>query len=159
MGWGIGYDSNWGRDIGYGVPAECDHPDCSKKIDRGLGYVCGGDVYGGEHGCGLFFCGEHLAHYRIETEQEEGTWEAEFTPAICERCAAGLEPFDAKPDIHEWVMFKACHPSWKRWRKENRLWCWANVTLGMWIARQFVTVLGWWNRVGGHIPMHLWDWV
>src|SRR4051812_7048849 len=26
MGWSIGYDSNWQRDIGYGVPAFCDHP-------------------------------------------------------------------------------------------------------------------------------------
>ena len=29
MGWAIGYDSNWGRDIGYGVIAYCDHPDCN----------------------------------------------------------------------------------------------------------------------------------
>ena len=60
MGWSVGYDSKWERDIGYGVPAICDHPGCNKEIDRGLGYVCGGEPYGGEHGCGLFFCGEHL---------------------------------------------------------------------------------------------------
>ena len=45
MGWEIGYDDNWERDIGYGVPAECDHPDC-QVIDRGLSYVCGGEPYG-----------------------------------------------------------------------------------------------------------------
>ena len=28
MGWSIGYDTNWKRDIGYGVPAKCDHPRC-----------------------------------------------------------------------------------------------------------------------------------
>ncbi len=53
MGWSIGSDGD--RDIGYGVPAECDHPDCTAEIDRGLSYVCGGDPYGGEYGCGLFF--------------------------------------------------------------------------------------------------------
>lgn len=26
MGWSIGYDDKWFRDIGYGVPAYCDHP-------------------------------------------------------------------------------------------------------------------------------------
>jgi hypothetical protein len=60
MGWAIGYDDNWDRDIGYGVPGECDAPGCHARIDRGLGYVCGGQPYGGEKGCGLFFCGKHL---------------------------------------------------------------------------------------------------
>jgi len=50
MGWSIGFDSSWNRDIGYGVPAYCDHPKCSKKIDRGLSYVCGGEPYGGGGG-------------------------------------------------------------------------------------------------------------
>ena len=50
MGWSIGYDSNWDRDIGYGVPAYCDHPDCNEEIDRGLSYVCGGEPYGGDRG-------------------------------------------------------------------------------------------------------------
>ncbi len=36
MGWSIGYDDNWKRDIGYGVRATCDHPACNAKIDRGL---------------------------------------------------------------------------------------------------------------------------
>ena len=40
MGWAIGYDGRWERDIGYGVPAVCDHPDCNVRIDRGLDYVC-----------------------------------------------------------------------------------------------------------------------
>jgi hypothetical protein len=43
MGWSIGYDENWKRDIGYGVPAVCDHPKCNKIINRGLSYVCGGE--------------------------------------------------------------------------------------------------------------------
>jgi len=52
MGWSIGFDSRWNRDIGYGVPAYCDHPKCNEEIDRGLAYVCCGEQpYGGEHGC------------------------------------------------------------------------------------------------------------
>jgi hypothetical protein len=55
MGWSIGYDSKWQRDIGYGVPGVCDDPACAEKIDRGLSYVCGGEPYGGDEGCGLYF--------------------------------------------------------------------------------------------------------
>jgi len=40
MGWAVGYDNRWSRDIGYGVPAWCDEPGCSEAIDRGLAYVC-----------------------------------------------------------------------------------------------------------------------
>jgi hypothetical protein len=149
MGWAVGFDSNWDRDIGYGVPAECDHPDCSKQIDRGLGYVCGGDVYGGEEGCGLFFCGSHLAYY----QRDDGSW----SPQLCERCGEGLEPFDPKPDVHEWILWKACHPSWKEWRWENPAWCWSNVTLGFWLLRQYWAIWDagcrvWdkvrWSRIG-----------
>jgi hypothetical protein len=57
MSWAVGFDSNWKRDIGYGVPATCDRPGCGTGIDRGLAYVCGGQPYGGEEGCGLYFCG------------------------------------------------------------------------------------------------------
>lgn len=105
MGWSIGYDSKWQRDIGYGVPAICDHPGCGEEINRGLGYVCGGEPYGGDHGCGLFFCGEHLFM------AEKGR--------LCERCAAGKEPFEPTPDTVEWIRWKLIDPSWKHWRDEN----------------------------------------
>lgn len=48
MSWSVGWDPNWRRDIGYGVPAVCDHPECGVAIDRGLSYVCGSDPFGGE---------------------------------------------------------------------------------------------------------------
>ena len=102
MGWSIGYDSNWERDIGYGVIAVCDHPDCSKKIDRGLSFVCGGEPYGGEKGCGLYFCSEHL-----------------YSGNLCERCRDDEEPFEPKPDAEEWIRFKLKDKSWERWRKEH----------------------------------------
>lgn len=105
MGWSVGYDSNWGRDIGYGVPATCDHPDCNEKIDRGLAYVCGGEPWGGDEGCGLFFCSAHMGF----GERRQ----------VCQRCEAGETAFDAKPDHPEWLQHKLTCPTWKRWRDEN----------------------------------------
>lgn len=102
MSWAIGYDVNWQRDIGYGVPSRCDHPDCEQIIDRGLGYVCGSDPYGGERGCGLFFCGNHL-----------------LASCICQRCKRSKVPFDPKPDLRAWMLHKLFDESWKRWRGEN----------------------------------------
>lgn len=103
MGWAVGYDDHWKRDIGYGVPAYCDFPSCEEKIDRGLSYVCGGEPYGGEGGCGLYFCGEHLYGY----------------PALCERCTAEVEPFSPSPDHAEWINWKLTDESWQPWRNEN----------------------------------------
>lgn len=108
MGWAIGFDSNWNRDIGYGVPAKCDHPSCNKSIDRGLSYVCGGEPYGGEDGCGLYFCSNHLA---LGVEGK--------TRQVCECCENGRAPFDAKPDIKRWTKHKLTDPSWQQWRDEN----------------------------------------
>lgn len=103
MGWAIGYDNNWRRDIGYGVPATCDHPDCNNEIDRGLDYVCGGEPYGGEHGCGLFFCPEHKVGYHQR----------------CERCNNRHDSFTAKPDRPEWIRHKLEDESWQEWRDAN----------------------------------------
>lgn len=102
MGWSLGFDTNWKRYIGYGVPAYCDQPGCNKLIDRGLGCVCGANPYGGEDGCGLFFCGEHIF------------------PFICERCFNGEEPFNPKPDHPTWIRHKLTHESWQEWREENK---------------------------------------
>lgn len=60
MGWSLGYDDRWKRDIGYGVPAYCDQPGCTEEIHRGLAYVCGSHPFGGDRGCGLYFCGSHM---------------------------------------------------------------------------------------------------
>jgi hypothetical protein len=106
MGWSIGYDSNWKRDIGYGVPATCDHPKCDKRIDRGLSYVCGNEPYGGEHGCGLYFCAHHMRYHN-----RRGT--------VCIRCMYGRSPYDPKPDVPEWLDHKAADPSWAEWRAEQ----------------------------------------
>lgn len=115
MGWGIGFDEHWQRDIGYSVPAHCDYPGCRRVIDRGLSYVCGGEPYGGDTGCGLYFCGKHHGYY-LETADDD----AEDVPhSLCERCAKGKKPFDAKPDHKKWTHWKMTHWSWAEWRKEN----------------------------------------
>lgn len=103
MGWSYGYDSNLKRDIGYGVPAICDDPECEREIDRGLSYVCGGNLYGGEKGCGLHFCSHHLWMKRDGTQ-------------LCRRCTDGKEPFKPKPDTREWIEWKLTHESWADWR-------------------------------------------
>jgi len=102
MGWAIGEHD--GRDIGYGVPATCDHPECEAKIDRGLAYVCGGQPYGGDEGCGLFFCDKH----------RHGSAD------LCERCIDGRSPFKPKPDAQEWIDHKETDPSWAEWREERK---------------------------------------
>lgn len=107
MGWSIGYDSAWNRDIGYGVPAPCDHPGCDEKIDRGLSYVCGGEPYGGEYGCGLYFCSSHLSY-------------TPRRPQRCERCIKRKKPFTPKPDSPVWIQHKLSDESWDEWRSENQ---------------------------------------
>lgn len=109
MGWSIGYDENWCRDIGYGVPCVCDHPGCDAQIHRGIAHVCGGEPRGGEDGCGLFFCSKHLV-LGVENKDHQ----------VCERCAEGKEPFEPKPDAREWIEHKLNDPSWQQWRDENQ---------------------------------------
>jgi hypothetical protein len=108
MGYGC-YQVKGNRDAGYHVPSACDQPECTEEIDRGLSYVCGGEP-GGEHGCGLYFCGSHLGY----TELEDGK-----TVQLCDRCADGLEPYDPKPDPLEWVGWKLEHESWRLWREDH----------------------------------------
>lgn len=114
MGWSIGFDRNWNRDIGYGVPAYCDHPGCNEEIDRGLAFVCGGHPYGGDQGCGLYFCDKHLFLCLDDRK----------LPQLCERCRdENEEPFEAKPDHPTWIRHKLLDSSWAEWRAKNREWC------------------------------------
>jgi hypothetical protein len=110
VSWAIGYDENWKRDIGYGVPAVCDHPECSAEIDRGLAYACGSEPLGGEHGCGLYFCSKH----RLPKEFDD-----DCCVDVCERCEVDADPFDAKPDVQQWRRHKLNTESWQQWRDEN----------------------------------------
>lgn len=107
MGWSIGYDDRWKRDIGYGVPAFCDHPGCNAEIDRGLAFVCcDSEPYGGERGCGLYFCPDHQ-HFTEKHSQ------------LCARCLRGNRPFTPKEDHPEWINHKLTDESWEQWRNNN----------------------------------------
>lgn len=100
MSWAIGHDGAWNRDVGYGVPAVCDYPGCFKEIDRGLSHICGDEMYGGDNGCGLFFCPEHL-----------------LFDQLCERCATKHPaPFEKKPDHPRWLLWKMLEDTWEEWR-------------------------------------------
>ncbi len=82
MGWSYGIDLNRAegdQDIGYAIDAVCDDSGCEKDIHRGLAYCCGNDVIGGEHGCGGFFCDNHLCY--AFNEQDE------MSPQLCMKCA------------------------------------------------------------------------
>lgn len=116
MGWSIGFDTSWDRDIGYGVPAYCDHPKCNEDIDRGLAHVCGGEPYGGDHGCGLYFCPKHLVY-----SERHGEW---FQ--ACARCAVPEDeggqqqpPFEPKSEHPRWMRHVIRDASWAQWRSEN----------------------------------------
>jgi len=111
MGWSIGFDRNWNRDIGYGVPAYCDAPKCNAGIDRGLAYVCGHEEpYGGDSGCGLYFCDKHLFWHKFRNG-DEGLY--------CKRCSTYKPPYKPKPEHPEWAAWKLKDESWKDWRLEN----------------------------------------
>jgi hypothetical protein len=122
MGWAMGFDRKWQRDIGYGVPAICDHPDCTEEIDRGLPYVCSGQQpHGGDHGCGLFFCGEHLSFSEFDDHggmHPKNNGEARECD-MCERCYNFEPPFQKKADTIGWMDHKLSHESWQKWRGEN----------------------------------------
>lgn len=112
MGWSIGYDNNWKRYIGYGVPAFCDFPTCKKTIDRGLSYVCGGEPYGGERGCGLFFCSKHSTYH---------TYRDGETYRVCKRCDKGRTAYkEISPEHPQWIEHVLEDKSWKEWREENK---------------------------------------
>lgn len=118
MGWEIGESE--GRDVGYGVPAICEHPYCDKRIDRGLAHVCGGMHGSSDGGCGRYFCGDHLFHgcFGMDEMTDEQIDEAD-TNQICVACAAGQEPYPMKPDTLDWVSWKLNDESWQQWRDEN----------------------------------------
>lgn len=108
MGWSIGTGA-YGRDIGYGVPAECDKPGCPEQIDRGLSFCCGG--YLTDYGCGLYFCGEHLS-YRTPRGSDRMV-------ELCPRCYAYKSPYNPKEDSEEWEHWKLVDESWQVWRDSN----------------------------------------
>ncbi len=125
MSWSIGHDSRTNRWIGYGVPAYCDHPGCYRWIDRGLAHVCAKEEpRGGELGCGLYFCAEHLVYHEGKDDDSSGF--------MCERCDEfhtriakkrckdfDLKSFTPTPERPDWIKHLLKDESWDDWREEN----------------------------------------
>jgi hypothetical protein len=110
MGYGVGGPDERGRWVGYEVPATCDHPKCNAVINRGLAYVCGGEPFGGEFGCGLHFCGAHLGYAGDRRDNKQ----------LCPRCLASKPPYaHPKPERPEWVEHILTDESWADWRADN----------------------------------------
>lgn len=112
MSWAVGKDKS-GAWIGYGVPAWCDEPGCSKVIDRGIAHRCGGEDP--DSGCGLHFCKEHLHYAWTEVEARGYATINE----LCRCCVDEVEPYGRKRDHPEWVSHMLTDPSWEQWRNEN----------------------------------------
>ena len=47
-------------EAGYDVTTTCEKTGCRASIDRGLAHLCGETPGGDEHGCGGYYCGQHL---------------------------------------------------------------------------------------------------
>lgn len=129
MGWSLGGPDEHGRFVGYGVPAFCDHPDCAEEIDRGLAYVCGNqEPFGGEHGCGLYFCENHrdgwgycercspyVPHFNDDYPDDEDREHDEELPDV----PRDWSSFEPKPEHPRWIAHLLFDKSWAQWRKEN----------------------------------------
>jgi hypothetical protein len=90
MGYGC-YKFGDGVERGYAVDAVCDHPGCTKEIDRGFAYLC--------YNCMKYFCEPHLTlAYDPKTDEP-----IEFdcfigrSPQCCESCKKKAE-FPPVPD-------------------------------------------------------------
>lgn len=110
MSWAVGGPDHNGRFIGYGVPAYCDHPGCSREIDRGLGYACGGGVMEDVPNCGQFFCPDHL-HY-VERDDEDGERQGD----VCDACRDDRPPFTPSAEHPDWIAHVSTDESWAEWR-------------------------------------------
>lgn len=90
MSWAIGWSRKYKRWIGYGVPCTCEHPECSKEIDRGMDYLC--------EKCRLAFCGQHHG---------------------CPNCD-GDKSIQPKPEHPTWLKHLREDESWAEWRSKPK---------------------------------------
>lgn len=88
-----------GREAGYGVSSTCEAGECEEKIDRGLAYLCGQMPGGDEHGCGGYFCYEHLLEGYVADEQPRRFVAAPCS--LCPTCYARWEAAEGVPDTKE----------------------------------------------------------
>jgi hypothetical protein len=79
-------------EAGYGVDDVCNKDGCTAEIDRGLGFLCGRSPGGDEHGCGFYFCGEHLLGQQCESCH--ATAEKQKREEFCDVLASQVKAMD-----------------------------------------------------------------
>lgn len=107
MGWGSCGRDDRGRPIGYLHGGTCDEPGCKKRIDRGLGFACGG-MHGTQGGytCGRYYCGDHLEMPNLtDAAYEELRQRVQHPNQMCRRCRrdaeVALQPRDKRGRFKE----------------------------------------------------------
>ena len=101
MGYAVGWDEEYGRFRGYGVPAWCDGM-CGTKIDRGMGWEVegydeldeDGEPIGEPDGMRLYLC----SNCDVNDLDEDG---------------------HLPPEHPEWLEHVLTDDSWATWRDEN----------------------------------------
>ena len=98
MGWAFCGPNRHGQDTGYGVSATCDEPGCDARIDRGLGYLCGGNYYlhDTEETCAKYYCSEHLVYAEVTDEDGEKRY-----LQVCSRCAEEITKREEADEDHQ----------------------------------------------------------
>lgn len=102
MGYAVYWEHDNQRWAGYGVPAECDYPQCTTEIDRGFAYKCEAHIVWDNAdepielpGCELFFCRTHQ-DVRFHEEVK-----------------------NPKPESETWERHMLTDESWGLWREDN----------------------------------------
>lgn len=121
MGWFIGWDSDYLRWKGYGVPAYCEQPACKRVVDRGIGFLC--------QRCEMTFCGDHKAAGFCERciDVEEAESDAQEMQG-----KEGAQPFPLKPEHPHWLSHLRRDRTWAKWRADpqnmSQLEAWEDAT-------------------------------
>lgn len=98
MSWSHCGTDKQSRLIGYAHEAVCDHEGCSKVIDRGLSYACGGMHGQDEHSCDKYFCEEHL-EWTVQLD--------DHYIDVCQDCMVSLTTSgDYVLHVEDWVIKK-----------------------------------------------------
>ena len=116
MSWCIGFSKEQNRDVGYGVPAICDHPGCSNAINRGIGYLCCEDI---SHvaSCQGYFCEDHRHNYTLGDELED--MEPEELEEL-EELGVNIDDPETQLRIAEGDIIRCHHQAIER--KESAVW-------------------------------------
>lgn len=122
MGYAV-YRIGHGRWGGYGVPAYCEHPECSEEIDRGMAFACGGEP-GDDHGCDMYFCEKHREYTGFKGNGEsypdylcDCDEDCECTyKEVCHPCASNEPSYPYKHEHPDWIKHLQTDESWKDWR-------------------------------------------